>query len=134
MHGNSSKLPRTSTRLAIAGLVLAVLSSVCGSCIAAVADRLPPPAQDSSGDCHPEHPGTQDNRCDCACPVLVSAGHSDLDAAVAEAPRSAGDEIPVQVAPPPANRFIRLAGELRPGGLPAVPRLSPIRSFCIRLE
>jgi hypothetical protein len=119
------------SRFAIAGLLLAVLSSVCGPCIAAVADQLPSPAQESSGDCHPGEPEKQSTTCECDCPVLVAAGQSGLDAA---APSTPGDYAAPLHDTFPSTQRIRLAGDIRPGGLPDVPRLSPVRSFCTRLE
>jgi hypothetical protein len=128
-----STLSDISSRLAVAGLLLAVLSSACGSCFAAVADHVSAPTQNSSGNCHPgDQPQQQES--DCGCPVFLAAAHFDLDAAASPVRAGLDEPAPVHATTSPMAHRVQLAGEIRPGGLPDVSRLSPVRSFCTRLE
>lgn len=120
-------------RLAIAGLLLAVLSALCGPCMATVAGDRPAHAGEPSGDCHPGVPADEPAACECDCPALVAAKQWSTDSKVL--PSSIG---PVD---PPLRQTIasiprggRVDAEFRPGNRPAIPRLSPVKSFGIRLE
>ncbi|HEY7841424.1 MAG TPA: hypothetical protein VIC61_07610 [Gammaproteobacteria bacterium] len=121
------------SRLAIAGLLLAVLSSACGSCYAAVAAHLSTSTQNSSGGCHPgNQPEAPEG--DCGCPAWLASAHFDLDVSASPVRAGLDEAATIDATMPPMARRVQLAGDIRPGGLPGVPRLSPIRSFCTRLE
>lgn len=127
-------MTRVFTRLAVVGLVLAVLSSTCVQCLAAVGEALPLPAQGTAGNCHPEDPGTHEDAGCCKCPIVIPADYPDQNAAIVPAHAGTGDDAALHAKAPIAPRRVQLAGILLPDNLPVVPRLSPIRSFCIRLE
>jgi hypothetical protein len=120
-------------RVAICGLLLAVLSSACGSCLAAISGDLPAPARNSTGHCQPADLPADDG-CGCNCPAYVGGSQSDAATAVATLPGSPDFDSPEPTAIPSLLAGQHIDSAIRPGGLPGIARPSPIRSYCVRLE
>lgn len=127
-------LQRPFVYVLVVSMVTTIVALACQHCLAAIAWDGPVPAQGSSGNCHPESQGTPDDPAACKCPSFEPAGHAAWDMAIASTRPDTGHDQPPAVPASPARGAVLIAGGLSPGGLPAVPRLPPIRRFCVQLE
>jgi hypothetical protein len=117
---------RAIVHLAIVSMVTMTVALACQRCLA-FADASPPvQTEHSCPSCDTVAP-------DCDCPALEQvAGNRDLPAAAAQA--HPAPQVSAAFSGWAAQPDFRIAGAMLAGDPQLVPRLSPIRSFCIRLE